>query len=81
MDEDIDMSLTSIENMDPVVSQFVEKPQYRNKTPLGLQWPFRLCICGRSGIGKTNLVLNILKQLDFDHIYLYFSNDSEDKYK
>jgi hypothetical protein len=71
-----------IENMDDLINQYVETKKYRNKSELSLQWPFRCLVVGASSLGKTNVVLNIiLKQLDFDKIYLYFKDETEDKYQ
>ena len=33
---------------------------YINKNPLMPEWPFRMCIIGPSGSGKSNLLLNMI---------------------
>lgn len=70
-----------IENLDNLIEEYIPKKAYRNKNELAMQWPFRCLIVGASSFGKTNTVLNIiLKQLDFDKLYLYFKDETEDKY-
>ena len=44
--------------------------------------PYRILIIGGSGSGKTNILLNLIKeQKDIDKIYLYAKDLSEPKYK
>ena len=50
-----------------------------NKTERNKHWPYipdhphRILIIGGSGSGKTNFLLNLIKnQPDIDEIYLYF---------
>jgi hypothetical protein len=38
----------------------VKEKDYKNKHDLMPQWPFRMLICGASGAGKTNAVLNMI---------------------
>jgi hypothetical protein len=76
------MDLLEIENMDDLINEYIPKEKYRNKSELTMQWPFRCLIVGSSSKGKTNVVLNIvLKQLDFDKLYLYYKDSTEDKYQ
>jgi hypothetical protein len=56
----------------------VEKEHY-NINKLAPKWPFILIIIGRSGSGKTNTVVNLLKYLFFDTFYLY-AKDLEEPY-
>jgi ABC-type lipoprotein export system ATPase subunit len=44
----------------------------RNNSPL-LPDSIRACIVGKSGCGKTNLLLNLLLNdyLDYDHLYIF----------
>ena len=44
--------------------------------------PFRVLIIGGSGSGKTNVLLNLIKdqQPDIDKIYLYVKDPFESKY-
>jgi hypothetical protein len=55
-----------------------EKEHY-NINKLAPKWPFILIIIGRSGSGKTNTVVNLLKYLFFDTFYLY-AKDLEEPY-
>ena len=44
--------------------------------------PYRILIIGGSGSGKTNLLLNLIKnQSDIDKIYLYVKDPYESKYQ
>ena len=55
---------------------------YNNKYKHIPQWPFRLLICGSSGAGKTNLLLNlILQYLSYDRLFVYAKDLSEPKYE
>src|SRR6266550_4760968 len=55
---------------------------YNNKYNHIPQWPFRLLICGSSGSGKTNLLLNlILQYLSYDRLLVYAKDLSEPKYE
>ena len=45
-------------------------------------YPYRILIIGSSGSGKTNTLLNLIKeQNDIDKIYLYVKDLSEPKYE
>ena len=55
-----------------------------NKTEHNLKWPYipdhpyRILVIGGSGLGKTNALLNLLKnQSDIDKIYLYANDPDE----
>ena len=59
-----------------------------NKKELNLKWPYipdnpyRMLIIGGSGSGKTNALLNLIKeQDDIDKIYLYAKDLKEPKYQ
>ena len=59
-----------------------------NKTIYNKNWfyipdhPYRILIIGRSGSGKTNLLLNLIEnQPDIDKIYLYAKDPYESKYQ
>lgn len=44
--------------------------------------PFRMLMCGGSGSGKTNVLINmIVRYLDFDKLYVYTKHLDQDKYK
>src|SRR5277367_6464135 len=54
---------------------------YRNKYSSAPSWPFRLLICGASGTGKTNVLVNlILQYLTYDKLYVYAKDLCEAKY-
>jgi len=54
---------------------------YRNKYSSVPSWPFRLLICGASGTGKTNILVNlILQYLTYDKLYVYAKDLCEGKY-
>jgi DNA helicase HerA-like ATPase len=57
-----------------------EKEHY-NINKLAPKWPFILIIIGRSGSGKTNTVVNLLKYLFFDTFYLYAKDLDEPYYQ
>ena len=55
---------------------------HNNKWPYIPDYPYRLLIIGGSGSGKTNALLNLIKEQDnIDKIYLYAKDLSETKYK
>jgi hypothetical protein len=67
----------------PPIKHYLPVPetQYINKYKFIPEWPFRMLICGSSGSGKTNLLLNlILQYLDFDSLIIYAKDLSESKY-
>ena len=56
--------------------------EHNKKWPFILEHPYRILIIGGSGLGKTNALLNLIKeQDDIDKIYLYAKDLSEPKYK
>jgi hypothetical protein len=61
--------------------QFIkaDEKEHYNINKLAPKWPFILIIIGRSGSGKTNTVVNLLKYLFFDTFYLY-AKDLEEPY-
>ena len=66
----------------PIVHFDVDKDEFLNKHVLAPIWPFRLLICGSTGCGKTNLLLNlILKYLYYNKIYIYAKDLTESKYQ
>lgn len=55
---------------------------YRNKNALSPQWSFRSVICGRSGSGKTNLLLNLIYDfLEYDTITIVAKHLEQDVYE
>ena len=56
--------------------------EHNEKWPYITDHPYRILIIGGSGSGKTNILLNLIKeQDDIDKIYLYAEDLSESKYK
>lgn len=66
----------------PIMKFDFDEEQYLNRHVLAPQWPFRLLICGQTGCGKTNLLLNlILNYLYYNKLYIYAKDLSEPKYE
>lgn len=58
-----------------------DKPQFRNINKLAPQFPYRCLVIGKSGSGKSNLVLNMLyKYLDFDTLTVYAKHIDNPEY-
>ena len=56
--------------------------EHNEKWPYNPDHPYRILIIGASGSGKTNALLNLIKeQGDIDKIYLYAKDLSEPKYE
>ena len=60
----------------------------KNKTKHNLKWPYipdhpyRILLIGCSGLGKTNVLLNLINnQTDIDKIYLYAKGPYQAKYQ
>ena len=58
---------------------------HNKKWPYILDHPYRMLIIGGSGLGKTNVLLNLIKEKDSDSLidktYLYAKDLSEPKYQ
>lgn len=71
---------TKLFNFDLLIE---DKQKYRNSNKI-IMHPARVIMCGASGTGKTNTLLNLLvrkeTKMDYDHVYLYAKDTSEDKY-
>jgi hypothetical protein len=66
----------------PIVNYNNEKEEFLNKHVLAPLWPFRLLICGESGCGKTNLLMNLIyNYLYYNKIYIYAKDLTESKYQ
>ena len=69
-----------ISNLDMLVNE--QNANHINVNLLAPQWPFRFLICGSSGSGKSNMLMNlILKYLHYDRIYLYAKSLNQSKYQ
>jgi hypothetical protein len=60
----------------------VKEKEYKNKHDLIPQWPFRSLVCGASGSGKTNAVLNMLFNdwLAYDRLLVVAKSLDQDVY-
>ena len=66
----------------PIVNFDFNEEEFIDRHVLAPIWPFRLLICGSTGCGKTNLLLNlILYYLHYNKIYVYAKDLTEQKYQ
>jgi len=75
-------SLT-VDNFDTIVNENeiknIQEGQVHELLP---RHPYRMLLLGSSGVGKTNILLNLLtKQLVYDRIYLFSRHLEQPKYK
>ena len=67
-------------NLDSITNK--NNKERNEKWPFIPDHPYRILIIGGSGSGKTNALLNLIKeQDDIDKIYLYAKDLSEPKYE
>ena len=67
-------------NFDDYVNE--NKTKHNENWPYSPDHPYRILIIGGSVSGKTNLLLNLIKnQPDIDKIYLYAKDQYEAKYQ
>ena len=67
-------------NLDSITNE--NNKERNEKWPFIPDHPYRILIIGGSGSGKTNALLNLIKeQDDIDKIYLYAKDLSEPKYE
>ena len=67
-------------NLDSIT--YENNKEHNEKWPYIPDHPYRILIIGGSGSGKTNALLNLIKeQDDIDKIYLYAKDLSEPKYE
>ena len=67
-------------NLDSITNE--NNKEHNEKWPFIPDHPYRILIIGGSGSGKTNALLNLIKeQDDIDKIYLYAKDLSEPKYE
>jgi hypothetical protein len=66
----------------PIINYDNNQEEFLNKHVLAPLWPFRLLICGSSGCGKTNLLMNLIyNYLYYNKIYIYAKDLTESKYQ
>ena len=70
-------------NLDSITDENNKK--HNEKWPYIPDHPYRIIITGGSGWGKTNTLLNLIKEIDYhdviDKIYLYARDLSKPKYQ
>ena len=67
-------------NLDSITNENIKG--HNEKWPYIPDHPYRILIIGGSGSGKTNALLNLIKeQGNIDKIYLYAKDLSESKYE
>ena len=67
-------------NLDSITNKNNE--EYNEKWPYIPDHPYRILIIGGSGLGKTNLLLDLInEQGNIDRIYLYAKDLNEPKYE
>ena len=70
-------------NLDSITDKNNKK--HNEKWPYIPDHPYRIIITGGSGWGKTNTLLNLIKEIDYhdviDKIYLYARDLSKPKYQ
>ena len=67
-------------NLDSITNE--NNKEHNQKWPYIPDYPYRILIIDGSGSGKTNALLNLIKQQDdIDKIYLYAKDLSEPKYE
>src|ERR1700761_2693113 len=59
----------------------LDERTYDNYDKLNLDLPFRMCLAGKTGSGKTNVVMNVIDTVrEFDKILLFAKDLTEPLY-
>ena len=72
-------------NFDVIINE--NNAEHNSKWPYIPQYPYRILIIGGSGSGKTNVLINLIKEKDSniltatDKVYLYAKDLIEPKYQ
>ena len=67
-------------NLDSIINE--NHKELNEKWPYIPNHPYRILITGGSGLGKTNVLINLInEQHDIDKIYLYAKDLSKPKYE
>jgi len=77
-----DLSIEIENNYESVPKKFKEEERsYENEKKLHIKLPFRMCVTGASGSGKTNAVIEIIKKVNaFDKIMIWAKDTEESLY-
>lgn len=57
------------------------KENERQNEPILPQFEFRMLVIGGSGTGKTNMVINLIRNMAFDRLYVFALDIFEEKYE
>lgn len=77
-----DHSIEIENNYESVPKKFKEEERnYENEKKVNIKIPFRMCVTGASGSGKTNAIVEIIKKINaFDKIMIWAKDTEEPLY-